>query len=363
MPLFHGLHIHRGGHTAEGSAGDAAPTVLGALTMEAAQRLALHLALALLALGSAIVSAAAAAAPSAGAEPIRPAAVATFYGADSARMNTAIGSIWPQYNGAFCGLVAAEAAVNYDDEVHGVPLRFSGRGAQSAVAAANQHSGASRWGFATPTNAFAGITNIAPDFGADPRSIAYMTYNYTPNNVFFHDYIYRWQFANGSQPSFFTQAEQAATNVARSLETWHEPVDVTINGGLHSVMVTGVFSFTNPATSYPAQIASVVYRDPESSPSASRFQVDFSTWQGGGFATPFGVYSLWSLYYGDRSRRGDGLNRNDPEPTVGPYRPSSSNPVHWFRGFTWIARDTNFANGTFSPDFAFRSTGQLMTAP
>lgn len=349
-------------------------------TLRRAQRLAFDLSLALLLVAGATLSSsrggpagfsgvasASAAEPGVDSSPsgdVRAAALATtFYGADTARTNAAIASIWPQYSGPYCGIESAEAAVNYDDEAHGVSMRFSGRGAQSSVAAANQRSGASRWGYATPTNALAGITNIAPDYGVDPRSIAYMTYTYTPNNTFFHDYIYRWQFANGAQPSFYIQVQQATTSVARALGTWHEPVTVLINGGLHAVLVTGIYTSTNPFASYPAQIASVVYRDPQAWPSVSRFQVSFATWAGGHFSTPFGVYSLWSIYYGDRYSRGDGLNSLDREPTVGPYRPTSASPVHWYRGFTWIQRDSHWANGTYSPDYAYRSSGALMTSP
>ena len=129
------------------------------------------------------------------------------------------------------------------------------------------------------------------------------------------------------------------------------------------MFVTGVYASTDPATSYPAQIVSVVYRDPQAWPSVSRFEVSFSTWANGNFATPFGVYSLWSLYYGDRYSRGDGRNTSDPEPMVGIYRPNSSHPIHWYRGFTWIQRDNHYANGTYSPDYAYTSTGNLMTAP
>lgn len=301
--------------------------------------------------------------PNAPTAPAATAAYTTFYGGDSARTNNAIASVWPQYNGAYCGVETAIAMVNYDDQVHGVGMRFGGRGAQSNVAYANQRSGASRWGYATPTNPYGGVTNIAPDFGTDPRSIAYMAYTYTPNNTFYHDYIYRWQFSNGAQPAYTTQVQQATTSFARALEAWHEPISVTINGGLHSVLVTGVYSYTDPATTYPAQIASVVYRDPQAWPSASRFEVAFSTWANGNFATPYGVYALWSLYYGDRYSRGDGRNTSDPEPTVGPYRPNASSPVHWFRGFTWVQRDGHYANGAYSPDFAYRSTGAQMTTP
>lgn len=287
----------------------------------------------------------------------------TFYGADTTRTINAIRNIWPQRSGPYCGIETAEAAVNYDDEVHNVAMRFTSTANQVTVARANQTSGKSQWGYATPTNAYAGITNIARDFGTDPRSIAYMTWNYTPNNTYFHDYIYRWQFANSTQPAFSTQVRQATTNIARALNAWHEPVDVTINGGLHSVLVTGIFSLSNPTTSYPAQITSVVFRDPQASASASRFEVDFTTWSRGNYATPFGIYSLWSLYYGDRYTVGDGQNTNDPEPIVGPYRPTTTNPRHWFRGFTWIQRDNNSANGAYSPDWAYRSTGAKMTSP
>lgn len=295
--------------------------------------------------------------------PTSQAATAAFYGADTARTIKAISSVWPQYSGPYCGIATSLAAVNYNDLVHGVAMRFTSRAAQTAVASANQRSGKSRWGYATPVNAYAGITNIAPDFGTDPRSIAYMTYEYTPLNNYFHNYIYRWQFANSTQPAFSTQVRQATTNVARALRSWHEPVNVTINGGLHSVLVTGVYSYNDPAYSYPAQIASIVFRDPAGAPSVSRFQVDISTWTAGRFSTPAGVYALWSLYYGDRYAQGDGKNTSDREPTVGIYRPTSTNPIHWFHGFVWIQRDNIYANGTYSPDFAVKSNGALMTSP
>ena len=332
-------------------------------TLQRAQRLALRLSIALFTLAAALMPtiwnrpAPVSAAGSAYA------ATAIFYGADTARMNASIASVWPQYSGSYCGVATAIAAVNYDDLVHGVAMRFTSRSAQTTLAAANQTKGASRWGYATPVNRYAGITNIAPDYGTDPRSIAYMTYDYTPLNTFFHNYIYRWQFSNSAQPSFSTQALQATTNVARALKAWHEPVNVTINGGAHSVLVSGIYSYNDPSAYYPAQIASVVFRDPMFSPSVSRFQVDISTWISGGLSTPAGVYSLWSLYYGDRYARGDGRNTYDPEPTVGIYKPTSVHPIHWYRGFAWIQRDGNYANGTYSPDFAFSSRGALLTSP
>jgi hypothetical protein len=332
----------------------------GRWALRRAERLALALSfVALTITGMLLTAGRTGSVPSAGATALS----ATFYGANTTLMNRAIGSIWPQYTGAYCGIAAVEAQVNYDDEVRGVSMYFGGRSVQSRVAAANQRYGQSRWGHATPTNPYGGITNIAPDFGTDPRSIAYMAYQFSLKRAYFHDYIYRWQFWNRTAPSFYAQVEQATTSLGRALEAWHEPVNVVINGGLHSVLVMGIYAYNDPATHYPAAIASVFYRDPEAWPSVSRFQVDFSTWAGGHFSTPYGVYSLWSLYYGDRYTRGDGKNWYDPEPTVGPYRPNSAHPVHWYRGFTWIQRDNHYASGTYSPDFSYTSTGVLMTAP
>jgi hypothetical protein len=286
----------------------------------------------------------------------------TFYGADTTKTVNAIKYIWPQA-GPTCGIESTEAAVNYNDEVRGLGMRFRSTADQKAVAKNNQTSGASQWGYPKPINAYGGVTNISRDLGTDPRSIAYMEWNYTPSNTYYHDYIYRWQFANSSAPSFYSQVLQATTSMAQGLATWHEPLVAQINGGLHSVLVTGVYSYNDPRNYYPAQITSVVYRDPMAYYTVSRFEVSIGTWAGGHYSTPYGVYSLWSLYYGDRYSVGDSKNTSDPEPAVGIYVPTSSHPIHWYRGFTWIQRDNNWAKETWNPDWAYTSTGKKMTAP
>lgn len=287
----------------------------------------------------------------------------TFYGADSTKTINAIKYIWPQAPGPYCGIETAEATVNYNDQVRGLGMRFRTTADQKTVARNNQTSGASQWGHPTPINPYGGITNISRDTGTDPRSIAYMTWNYTPNNTYYHNYVYRWQFATSSQPAFYTQVLQATTSMARALATWHEPLSAQINGGFHSILVTGVYSYTDPRYTYPAQITSVVYRDPMAYYAVSRFEVSIGTWAGGHFSTPYGVYSLWSLYYGDRYSVGDRKNTSDPEPAVGVYVPTTSHPIHWYRGFTWIQRDNNWANGAWSPDWAYTSTGAKMIGP
>jgi hypothetical protein len=334
--------------------------------MTSAQRMALRLSAVLLLLASAMLVTAwrqDSRESDADAAAAAPAAVATFYGADTTWTNNAIKAIWPQRSGPYCGIAAALALVNYDDASRGLALRFTSASAQSTVAAQNQTAGASQWGYPTPKSPTGGMTNISRDTGTDPRSIAYMVWNYTPNNTYYHDYVHRWQFANSSKPSYSTQVLQATTSMARALETWREPLIAQINGGLHSVLVTGVYSYNDPARNYPAQITSVVYRDPMAGPTVSRFQVSIGTWTSGHFSTPYGIYSLWSLYYGDRYAIGDRANPADPEPAVGVYKPTASNPIHWNLGFTWIQRDNNYANGAWNPDWAYTSSGARLTAP
>lgn len=270
--------------------------------------------------------------------------------------------IWPQAPGSnACGVENAIAMANYDSINKGQTQPFTNSSAQTTVEHNNQTqtSGESQWGYATPKNTWAGYTNIAPDGGTDPRSVAYMAWNYTIANTFYHDYIYRWTFAHAGQipPPFSQQVLEATTKLGVALEQYSEPVSVAINGGMHLVLVTGLWSATDPMTSFPAQIQGLVYRDPEGDYSSDREEIDYSVWAGGnygsGLGNQFGTYSLWSLYYGDKYAVGDGLNTFDPEPSVGPY--AGAGKKHWYGGFTWIRLDNNYTNGQWSPDWAYNS--------
>ncbi|HEU4785727.1 MAG TPA: hypothetical protein VFS83_20470 [Ktedonobacterales bacterium] len=264
-----------------------------------------------------------------------------FYAASSRAVTAISGTIWPQRTSNACGISDAIALVNYEYLQIGHPLRFPNSSSQITVERGNQTTGASQWGYARPTNAWGGITNIAPDFGTDPRSVAYDVRHYTWSALAFHDAIYRWQFAHATQPSFKTQALEATTLMARSMATYHTPIIAFINGGLHSVVITGIWSSNNPLTHFPAGLQGLVFRDPLGNSTTSRQEINVSSWIGGNYASPWGIYSLWSRYYGDRYTVGDMRNAYDPEPTVGLYKPSSAYPHHWYLGFTWVARDGN----------------------
>jgi hypothetical protein len=287
----------------------------------------------------------------------------TYYGVNETLMNKAIGgTIWPQTLSNACAVADVVGLINYDYLKAGESLRFSNGAYQTSVEDYNQTtSGISQWGYATPINQVAGFTNIAPDFGNDPRSAANDVQHYHIGSSAVHDYIYRWQFTHRIQPSYAQQAQEATTLIVRGLENTQRPAIVFINGGLHSVLVTGAWSSNDPNTHFPANIQGLVYRDSEGSSSTSRQEIPISTWIGGHFSNQFGVYSLWSLYYGDRFTIGDRRNTLDPEPTVGPYRPSTRFPHHWYLGFTWVQHDSITA---YNADWAINAyTNRVMLTP
>lgn len=108
--------------------------------MTHAQRVALRLSIVLLALAGALLATAWHGAS--GWAPTAQASAGTFYGGDTTWTINAIRSIWPQAAGPYCGIETAEAAVNYNDEVRGVGMRFRSTADQRAVAQNNQASGA-----------------------------------------------------------------------------------------------------------------------------------------------------------------------------------------------------------------------------
>jgi hypothetical protein len=293
----------------------------------------------------------------------------TFYGASDALVTEAIQNIWPQTSN-YCGVETALGAVNYADLWRGLPEKFGSPGDQYWVGGVDNWKAhaISEWGYASPANLFGGKSNIAADAGTDPRSMAYMTHWYagTSGGDYFHDYIYRWQMFHATEPAGNTEVAEATSSLAHSLMYYKQPINAVINGGAHSVLVTGVFSLNNPRYYWPAKIQDIVYRDPEYAPWNSRFEVSFTTWADTGLYLGGFRYTLWAFYYGDLDRRGDHKNRWDPEPKVGVYvpKPTSGHPSHWYGGFTWIARDT-FAT---SPDWSYTaptpsSWGTRMTSP
>src|SRR6185437_5259090 len=136
------------------------------------QRMALNCSLALLFVAGTLVALSwertQAAAPQ-----VRYTHIVTYMGTNSTMMSAALQTIWPQEVGPYCAIATAMAVDNYVHEEDGVAMTFTSRSQQYGVASNNQKAGASQWGDATPVNEYAGITNIAPDRGVDPRAAAY----------------------------------------------------------------------------------------------------------------------------------------------------------------------------------------------
>ncbi|WIG59403.1 MAG: hypothetical protein OJF49_002150 [Ktedonobacterales bacterium] len=269
----------------------------------------------------------------------------SFYGGDTTKVDNATQSIFPQLQGAYCGITDAMAVTNYADEDKGVSMVFTSQNQQKTVASDNKNVGAaSQWG--GEGNAYAGVTNISGDFGTDPRSEAYMSYHYTPIGYYYHNFIYRWQFVHSSAPSHSQQVLEATSLMGHQLVNWHEPLIVAVNEGLHFLLVTGVYSTNDPFTFFPAGITGLTYRDPQD---ATHHTVSISDWTNG----ISGGYDLWKYTYG---------NPNDPDPNIGPYTPGPGQE-HWSGGFDWISRDANTTGNQWSPDWAFNAynNAQLTT--
>ena len=303
----------------------------------------------------------------------------TFYGVQSANwMLDATGNDWPQKpNSNYCGIESAIGMVNYDYINSGQPQPYNSNDDQVTLGNYNQSVGGihpppgmSQWGWGydavqNPPNQYGGGTNIAGDFGTDPRSVAWMSWNYSMPNRFFHDHIYSWHQDPYGVQSRQDQVAHATTLLARGLDAWRIPIVVFINGGMHAVLVTGIWSGNDIYANYPAQIQGLVYRDPEGDPNGtntSRQEINYSFWVNGGYSNLFGNYSLWSLFYGDLYNPNDHLNTNDPEPKVGPYVPGARYATHWYDNLDWVQRDNIYGwnplsnqNDAWNPDYAINA--------
>ncbi|MBA3825667.1 MAG: hypothetical protein H0X24_17435 [Ktedonobacterales bacterium] len=295
-----------------------------------------------------------------------------FYGGNTTYVNNATQVIYPEWQNSSqgptcnCGVETAMAITNYADQVYygnNTHNKFTKQSDQNTVDSGNQTTTAeSQWGTPMTTSTMSkcgGLANISKDTGTDPRTIAYDAYTYTPPGYYFGNVIYRADLVADHPTAYATQVAEATTMLAQALETSPTgntdalSVSVAINGGLHSVLVTGIFANNDPAANWPADITGIVYRDPQYAFNSSKFTVDYSSWAQYGL-NPYGGsyhYSLWSLYYGDSTTVGDGLNTSDPEPLVGPYTPNTSqgHPYHWYHGWNWVQRITP----TNNPDLAY----------
>jgi hypothetical protein len=302
--------------------------------------------------------------------PTAQAASGTFYGANEAWVGVAA-SEWPQRSNNWCGIANIEVIANYSfmaatNDPNYFPF---GNPANTPAGARNQASivndmdntsvALSQWGVPSWNGTGPGFqADIARDGGTDPRSIAwgalyesaagdylhqrhpgYLPPRWATRAYSIHDVIY-----HGGE-------SQALTGLARMLENYQAPVSITMAHGLHSDIVSGVYSTNDPDVATTAAVTAINVWDPAVGAPGGGYQSSREvTWDAYSFSTDT---SMWGTAYQSNSGY-------DPDPAVGPYTPNSKYPTHWINYYTLIGPDNHT---TVSPDYALDEYGNVMSHP
>ena len=295
------------------------------------------------------------------AAPTAQAATGAWYGSNDGLVSLGA-TEWPQQGNNWCGVATVEVVANYSyQEIYGPhTIPFNQGGQQQIASDMDSAAAVSEWG--TPSNNGIGPgfkADIARDGGTDPRSLAWSILYESAAGVYLHDqgpgYILpTWSTTAYSFHNIIYHGNvyQAITGLARSLEAWRMPISVIMAHGLHSVVVSGVYSINDPQRSSSANVDAVDVWDPGV---GSNF--------GGGYQSAREV--LWDNYSFDSDPNMWGStyasnNNYDPDPAVGIYTPYSTYPTHWIGHYVDIAPD---AHATVSPDIAYDENGNAMTHP
>lgn len=124
---------------------------------------------------------------------------------------------------------------------------------------------------------------------------------------------------------------QDVAGLARTLERYQQPIVVTVAHGLHFDVVGGVYSKSDPITTYPADTDAVDVWDPAVGTADGGYQATREyLWTGYTFNTDS---HMWGTHYQ--------LNGGyDPDPSVGIYKPNADFKAHWIG-----------THDTFEPDY------------
>jgi len=293
------------------------------------------------------------------AAPHVPAVSGNFYGANEAYLSA--GTVdWPQANSNWCAVASIEAVANYTYQMQseGSYFPFHAGGQQQIAADLNSAASVSQWGTPSYNGVGPGFAaDIARDFGTDPRSIAWgiwyeslagrLARLYQPGSLSrrvaqlpytYHNVIYH-------QP-----ANLAVGGMARALVRSGQPIIVTTAHGLHTVVVSGVWSTNDPVTAYPANVTAVNVWDPAVGAPGGGYQSSrLVTWANYTFNSDA---NAWGSAY---SANGD----FDPDPAVGIYVPNPPQ-THWINYRVDIEPDTLV---DVSVDYALDENGNVMLQP
>ncbi len=305
----------------------------------------------------------------------------TYYGADLNKMTLATGinyrtgaiapgGPWPQYASNYCFTAVVQAITNYVDLTKGLPIRYptaSDEGPLSGNPADEQAgqilydmdnymlppdgplpiegSGANRRPYA--------LSNIAYDFGGDPRTQSFGTAYESPDHEPYHEHI----FHNGAAAATF--------GIAQAVAEFRQPVIALVNHAEHSVLVAGVWATGNPLTDPNAQIKALAVYNPWDQSwgtylsTGNYARVSYNDWIGAtNLPSPWGGINSWFA----EPYSSNGVL--DPDPSIGIYQagPGTSNPdaTHWINNYVIIQRDDNYG---VSANYSFDEYNHIMLKP
>ena len=195
------------------------------------------------------------------------------------------------------------------------------------------------------------VADIAADGGTDPRAIAYGAYTDTPPGYYFHNWIYR---TDSTTATYYFSSDFGQTNGV------NDPTSVTINGGLHSFVIDGVWANHDPSGT-GATIYYIDTWDPwlsSGNEPADYQQPGGPHWYYNSFQNQAWPISQWTSFSQFWGQGYNPYNNYDPEPntTGGNYYNSPPLSAHWGGYFTTIEQDNI---GNYGPDFAFDQNGNL----
>lgn len=207
---------------------------------------------------------------------------------------------------------------------------------ESVASVLNSSAAESPWGYSKYGGAF--NADIAADGGTDPRSISWGLYTITPNNYFYHNYIYTGNYPTGNS------VDHATRNFASDFGSYglNNPISVTVNGGMHSVVVSGVQADGDPsANPNGVTLHAILVWDPWYGNTTFGGPTTYNTtgvwqwWNIGDWEGTTGVTKWWGQTYNTH-------NGYDPDPytTPGFYYNVPPLSTHWGGNYITIEQDT-----------------------
>ncbi len=275
---------------------------------------------------------------------------------------------WPQYATNYCFVAVVQAVANYEFWKQGSSIPFPQQNNEgplndnpTSATGSNphqilydmDHDMKPTFGTITPTGSGPSrrpftLANISRDFGGDPRAQAYAAWYETPDQHFYHQYIYHSGVAVGTYG--------LAKGVAFLFSDGRSPEIAIVNHGEHSVIIAGAWASANPSTNRAATIDSFAVYNPWD-------QLKFGSYLNGAYYARVS-YADWmssSWWWGPTYSSNNGA---DPDPIIGIYQagPGTSHPAatHWIGNYVSIQRDNNSTNNA---DYSIDENGKVMQTP